>query len=245
MTMSPRWMMIALLSWSGAALAEDLIVIDVSNAPGLAEGTVVPDGKSVELPAGAKAILIGASGKTVPLTGPYSGVPSSTGKADSRLVTALTSLVQPKGAETHQVGAVRAIPWRAPQIVASSDVFMLDGSQSGQQCLLQSNAKVSLFFDPAKKTADTLTVLSAESGTAETLNMVDGKAGVAWPKNIPLEEGNTYLVEMPGQKAVNQFTVKVLAQAAENDVQRAVQLLDAGCVDQAKLMIEVVKKAAR
>jgi len=247
MTMSPRWMVMALLCWGTPALAEDLVVIDASNAPGFPEGTVIADGKSVELPAGAKVILIGASGKTVPLTGPYKGVPSSgTGKADSRMVIALTSLVQPRQAETNIVGAVRAINWRTASVKSAGDVYVLDGSLSEQQCLTAANLKQASFvFDPErKKPSDALTLLSAESGSAETLSPF-GKSGIAWPKNIPLEDGYTYLVEVPGQSTVFQFGLKVIAKPAENDVQRAMQLLEAGCTVQAKLMIEVVKKAAQ
>jgi len=249
MTMSARWMMIAILGWSGVALAEDLIVIDVSNAPGLAEGTVIADGKAVELPAGAKVTLIGASGKTIPLNGPYKGVPGAgTEKGDGRLMVALTSLVQSRSDNTSKVGALRTVKyWRSAKVETSSDVYMIDGSLSDAQCVSKANSKqLALVFDPAKKGDSVqMTLLAVESGTMESLVMTDGATGVSWPSNMAVEDGNSYLVEVQGRKEVNQFTVKVLDKPAANDVQRAAQLLEAGCTEQARLMIEVLKKSAK
>lgn len=247
--MSARWMMIAILGWSGVALAEDLIVIDVSNASGIAVGDVIGDGKAIELPAGAKATLIGASGKTVPLNGPYKGVPSAgTDKGDGRLMVALTSLVQGRSDGTAKVGAVRAFPWRTPDVKQASDVYKLDGSLNEPQCLLKSNLnQVALVFDPAKHTSNQVTLMSVDSGRPESLVMAkaDARTGVVLPPTVALEDGNSFLVDMEGRKEATQFNIKVLDKPASNDVQRAVQLMEAGCTEQAKLMIEVVKKSAQ
>ena len=241
--MGPRCLAIALLAWSGTALAEDLIVIE-SNAPGLANGTVVADGNAIEVPAGAKVVLVGMSGKTVPLSGPYKGVPSAgSGKSDSRLTAVVASLLQPRQEETGSVGAVRAIDWRKDHVKTAGDVMLLDAGQSGTQCAADAK-QAALTRNPAAA-ADKVVLMSADNGATETLSWPIGKPSLAWPAGVPLEDGNTYLVELPPQSAVTQFTVKLLNKPAANDVERAVQLSEAGCKAQALLMLSVVAKGAK
>jgi hypothetical protein len=254
MTMNPRWMGMLLLAgigaWSGAALAEDLVVIETSDPKVLAEGAMVADGKAIELPAGARVVLVGGSGKTVQLAGPYKGVPSAgTDKGDSRIVVALASLVTRRPDETTSVGAIRAVNWRKDFVKSVSDVMMVDVDQRGTQCVLESNAKqIALIMDPSKKVADKFGMVSAEAGTAETLTWPAISAPypkLGWPASLPIEDGNTYLIEMPQRTSINQFTVKVLTKPAANNVDRMAQLAEAGCDAQARLMVEVLKKAAQ
>jgi hypothetical protein len=254
MTMNPRWMAIALLAatgaWGSTVLAEDLIVIETSNDKVLAEGTVIADGKPLKLPAGVKVTLVGGSGKALELAGPYDGVPSAgTDKSDNRVVVALASLVTRRGEDSARVGAFRDIPWRTGFVNNAGDVMSaVDVDQRGPQCVLDPNPKqLALVLDPAKKTANSFGLVSAESGMAESLAWPTSGAypKLAWPATLPIEDGNTYLVDMPQRSSVVQFTLRVLSKPAQNNVERMAQLVEAGCNVQAKLMLEVLKKAAK
>jgi hypothetical protein len=247
MTMSPRMLAAVLLCWSGAAMAEDLVVIDASKAPALALGAVIPDGKAIELPAGAKVLLVGASGKTVSLTGPYSGTPSAgTPKGDGKLMVALASLVKPKSEETGYVGATRDLPWRTTE----ADILALDGRMKDTQCVVEGDGKqVNLLLDPNKPRADKITLMSVESGAAAELNWPVKTSSMRWPSAVPFDDGNTYIVDIPqpaSQPAsLTQFTVKVVPKAAANKVERISQLIEAGCTEQARMMVELIKKTAQ
>jgi hypothetical protein len=243
-------MAIALLAWSGTALAEDLVVIESSDLKVLAEGTMIGDGKALELPAGVKIVLMGGSGKTVRLAGPYKGTPSAgTGAGDGRLVTALVSLVQRREDDTSRIGAIRAIDWRKEAVKSEADVLVVDVGERGTQCITGTDAKtVSFVLDPEKKKgSEKVVLMSAETGAMETLTWPAGKGipTLAWPNEVPLDDGNTYLVELPPQSSLTQFTLKVIPPKAGNGVQRLAQLSEAGCNAQARLMLEVLKKSAQ
>jgi hypothetical protein len=245
--MSPRMLAIGLLCWSGAALAEDLVVIESEGAPSLAVGAMLADGKSVELPAGAQVVMVGATGKTVSLAGPYKGVPSSgSASGDGKLMMALASLVRPKEEETSKIGAVRSIPWRTNLVKAEADVMALDVDLKGTQCVTEADPKqIVLVVNPKKQRTETVTLMSVESGAAQELKWPKSDMSMKWPANLPFEDGNTYLFDIPQPTSLVQFTVKVLPKSAANKVERAAQLMEAGCTDQAKLMVELIKQAAR
>jgi hypothetical protein len=244
--MSPRMLAIGLLCWSGAALAEDLVVIESEGAPSLAVGAMIADGKSIELPAGAQVVMVGATGKTVSLAGPYKGVPSSgSASGDGKLMMALASLVRPKEEETSKIGAVRAVPWRTNLVKAEADVMVLDAGLKETQCVVQPDPKeLVMVLKPDKNRPEKVTVMSVETGAATELMWPGDRVSVRWPSTLPFEDGNTYLVDI-AQRPITQFTVKVLPKPAANKVERAAQLMEAGCMDQAKLMVELIKQGAR
>lgn len=252
MTMSPRMLALALLCWSGAVLAEDLVVIESEKAPELGLGAMIADGKSIDLPAGAKVVLVGASGKTVSLAGPYSGTPSAgTPKGNSKLVMALASLVQGKSEETGFVGATRRLPWRTKLVKTEADVLALDAELKETQCVIEPDPKqVVMLLDPAKDgRAEKVTVMSVETGAAAELKWPAKVMAMKWPSSLPFEDGNTYLIDIPQQadprqSSLSQFTVKVLPKTAANSVVRATQLIEAGCMEQARLMVELIKNSA-
>lgn len=247
MMMSPRMLALALLCWSGAAVAEDLVVIEADKASPLAVGAVVPDGKAIELPAGVKVLLVGASGKTVSLVGPYNATPSAgTPKGDGKLMVALASLVKGKSEETGYVGATRDLPWRTTE----ADILTLDGRLKETQCVVEPDAKqVTMLLDPNVGRAEKITLMSVETGAAAELNWPTANRSMRWPASVPFEDGNTYIVDIPqpaSQPAsLNQFTVKVVPKAAANKVERISQLIEAGCTAQARMMVELIKKTAQ
>lgn len=248
MTMSPRMLALALLCWSGAALAEDLVVIESEWAPAFALGAVVADGKAIELPAGAKVVLVGASGKTVSLVGPYIGTPSAgTPKGDGKLMVALASLVKGKSEETGFVGATRTLSWRVvtEQIRTEADVMALDAGLEDTQCIVESDPKKVVMVLDKPKRAEQVTVMSVENGTMAEFAWPKETVTRKWPEALPLESGNTYLVDIANPVSLAKFTVNVLPKTAANPVERTSQLIEAKCLEQARLMVELIKKSAR
>ena len=228
-----------------SAAAEDLIVIE-SSVPQLAVGSVVANGATVTLPAGARAVLVSAAGRSVALSGPYSGVPGSGAAAgDSRLLTALASLVQRKGEETSSVGAVRAggNAWRFSSVANVADVLAIDLDTGGDTCLYDLKT-AEVVRNPITGGTSAI-ILNVQTGATGAVKWDKGAGRTAWPKSLPLEPDQTYIVEHPGQTASTLLTVKALPPGGPSDLHRAAQLAAAGCEDQARLLLALVAKQAK
>ena len=230
-----------------AARAEPLVVIE-SNAPALAVGTVVADGASVTLPDKARVVLAGESGQLVTLTGPFNGVPPAKKTCDSggRVLTAISSLVNTNKNETGSVGAVRAadVAWRSDTAKSLQDVLAVDVANGGDVCLYDANAGA-LVRNPASPPG-TVTIHAMDGDQTAKFDWPKGAMREPWPKDLPLGDGKAYIIEVTGQSEAAMATIHVLpAGKATSDLQRAAQLADNGCSDQAKLLLTVMAKGAK
>ena len=227
------------------AIAEDLVVIE-SSSPQIAVGSVIASGAAITLPAGARAVLVSAAGRTVALAGPYSGTPGSgAAGGDSRLLTALASLVQRKAEDTSSVGAVRAggNAWRFDTVASLADVMAIDLDGGGETCLYDvAGAEVARNPTSPSSSAN---IFNVQTGASAAVQWTKVGARMPWPKPLTLEHGQTYMVERPGQSQSTLVTIKVLSAIAPNDLQRAAQLAAAGCEDQARLLLALVAKQAK
>jgi hypothetical protein len=219
-----------------AASAEDLVVID-STLPTFAPGSSVKGDQTVKLPERSRLVLVAESGRTVTLNGPYEGKPApEKGKGgDSRLGTALASLVRSTQEDANSVGAIRAAGIRT-----RADALMINLSESGDYCVV----------DPA---AVQITRYADERGAEITLNAVKGDlktafawpgAGnhLAWPAALPIEDGATYLVEQAGKDSRTMLVLHKVEDKAPTDAHRAVEMAEKGCLEQAKMLLALLRK---
>ncbi|HUN50302.1 MAG TPA: hypothetical protein VMU42_04275 [Candidatus Sulfotelmatobacter sp.] len=229
------------------ALAEDFVVVE-SSAPTIAAGAQIASGSAVTVPDKARVVLLAASGQIVTLNGPFQGVPAATGGAggDSRLLTAVASLVHANTQESGSVGAVRAadVQWRAATIKAPHDVFAIDASDGGDACL--DDPEHAMLTRNPSDPAGSMTIHAMDGDATAKVEWPASTARMPWPKELKLADGATYVIEPPGQASAAMTTVHLLPAApAQSDIERVKQLTDAGCTDQAKLLLGVIIKAAQ
>lgn len=228
---------VALTAFAGLARAEPLVVIE-STLPSLAPGATVDGAAALNLPERSRVVLVSETGKTVALNGPWQGKPGAggTGGGDPRLVTALASLVRTAQEDSHSVGAIRAAG-----IKTRADALMINLSESGDYCIA----------DP--KAVD-VTRYGSETGASVTLNAVKGDhraslswpAGrdrTAWPADLPLEDGATYLVEQDGKDSRTMLVVHTIVDDMPTDAHRAVFMMEKDCLEQAKMLLALLRKA--
>jgi hypothetical protein len=224
--------------------APDYVVIE-SSAPALATGTALPKTAKLDVPAQDRVVLITDSGQTVTVQGPYSGPPppgTGTGGAGTDATKVIASLLNHQQTE---VGVARAIGsnWRADAVKTPADVFAINASDGGDTCLYDPS-HVEVVHDPG--TAGEMTVKSLTGTGQATLNWAKGSVSQAWPASFALTDGDMVSFTLAGQDVAAIATIHVVPPVGSSgDVARAVQLAQAGCEDQARLLLGVIAKSAK
>src|SRR5690349_2235088 len=229
---------------AGTAGAETFVVVE-SSATDVKVGAELADGASITVPDGERVVLVGSSGQVVALAGPFQGMPKSSGSGtpQNRVLDAVASLVATSGTT---VGVSRATGsgWRAGATKTADDVFAIDAGDGGDTCLYDlSTARVTR--DPSAGRGDT--TITAMEGSAKAVVAWTGPAAYApWPKEVPLADQASYLIEQAGRDAAAVATVHLLREEpAMTGIQRVVQLKESGCDAQARLLLAIVARESR
>jgi hypothetical protein len=252
MIRSAAVVMAALVTLAGpAARAQEFVVVQ-STVPALPAGTVLANGATLGVPAQGRVVLVAASGQVVTVSGPFQGVPPAAAGGSQagtpQMLKVLQTLIG-KNDQRQTPGAVRGtdVAWRSETARTLGDVLAINATDGGDVCLYDpSHAEVT--HNPAN--VGTMTIHAMSADAAASLDWAAGTQRLPWPAALPLEDGGTYLFEQAGQDAAAVATVHVLqasaaANPATSDVLRVTQLAQAGCNDQAKLLLALIVRAAQ
>jgi hypothetical protein len=211
-------------------------------------GSVVASSASLSVPDKAKVVMAAESGQIVTVNGPFQGPPQvkEGGAGGSRIVAAISSLVRENVRDSSSVGAVRAadVDWRSETAKTARDALAIDVSEGGDACVYDP-AAAELARNPSAPAA-AVSILSVDGGDTVTLAWPKGALRQPWPKEMPLNDGASYMIDQGGQSEAAMTTVHVLqAGAAASDIEKVAQLADSGCTQQAKVLLTVMAKAAK
>ena len=229
---------------AAAAGAETLVVVE-SSATDVKVGAELADGATITVPDGARVVLVGASGQVVTLTGPFQGAPktSGSGEQQSRVLDAVASLVVTSGTT---VGVSRATGsgWRTGAAKTADDVFAIDASEGGDTCLYDAST-ARMIRDPSAGPGD-VTITAMEGSAKAVFTWNRDMAYAPWPKDVPLADEASYLIEQAGRDAAAVAAVHLLHDdPAMTGIQRVVQLKESGCDAQARLLLAIIARNAR
>ena len=184
---------LGLIALVGPALVEagQWVVIAAEQST-LQPGTLVPGDKPLKLAEGAQLVLLAEDGKTLKLTGPYSGVPSgrSKGGGESSNLNAIANLLQGHQQATSTLGVMRGASVVEP---LTADLINVDSS--GERCL----------------TSDPVVLWRSNTTALEPVTLADANgsrlASFTWPAGVArlstpsryFEDGKSYLLQRPGK----------------------------------------------
>ncbi|GEM_PF-3437999 len=184
---------LGLIALVGPALVEagQWVVIAAEQST-LQPGTLVPGDKPLKLAEGAQLVLLAEDGKTLKLTGPYSGVPSgrSKGGGESSNLNAIANLLQGHQQATSTLGVMRG---GSLQELPTTNLVSVDNS--GERCL----------------TGDPVVLWRGNTFKAESVSLADSRGerivDFTWPAgearwSVPghyFRDGRSYLLQRPGQ----------------------------------------------
>jgi hypothetical protein len=228
------------------AAAEDLVVID-SSVPALPPGATVGSAASVEVPTGGRVVLASQSGQVVTINGPYKGAPPAaaggTGAGSADVLKVLPTLFG-RADQRQALGAVRATDaaWRQDSVKSLSDVMAIDSTDGGDVCIVDP-ANTVLVHNPSRR--GPMTIEPMNGGDKVTVDWPKDTLHLPWPAKLPIADGDAFVFEQQGESAAAIVTVHVLPAQAASELGRAAQMAEAGCRDQARLLVSLVAKSAK
>ncbi|MDH5748629.1 MAG: hypothetical protein OEY85_04885 [Rhodospirillales bacterium] len=210
------------------------IIVITSNDPGFKQGAVHDGRKSISLKAGTEITFVSASGKTISLKGPYSGVPDAgTSAGDPNLLKALGDIVQPPSKNTASAGVMRA------GLHKPDDPWVIDAGRTGKHCI---SAGDSPKLWRGKANIKTNATVKVKGGTGEaSIEWKKGEYLTPWPATLPLQDGTSYLVKDTATKRLRSLTVFVAPADLPTAAHKAVWMSKKGCRKQAETLLSQLR----
>lgn len=177
------------------AQGAQLIVVEARGSD-LKPGQSVDGAAPLTLAGGARVVLVSAEGTTLTLKGPFSGPPEGDGGGGkgNKVADSLKNLVAARTADTTSLGAAR----NGSQ-VELPDPWLWDATAIGDVCKRRGERTV--LWRPASEAEVALTILPADRSWSATTRWPAGFSTLALPADLPIGDGDTFLLEMAGSSA--------------------------------------------
>lgn len=223
------------------ALAQNLVVLE-STLPNYALGTEVSADAALNLPDKSRLVLVTEDGRSVVLAGPYQGNAKSKlgagGGGNKAFSTALASLVRSAQEETSSVGAVRAAG-----IGTHDEALMVNLSESGDYCVA----------DPAKlmmtrykhETGPKLSITVVADSSEVQIAWPSGTDRTAWPAAAKFDDGAKFIVSQDGKDSRTLITLVKVSGSYPTLAHEAVEMANAGCAEQARMLLALMRRQAK
>ena len=230
-----------------AARAEDFVVIE-SSVASLPAGAAVSASTHVEVPASGRVVLAAPSGRVVTINGPFAGAPpgaaEGTASGSSDVLRTLSALLG-NADQRKALGAVRAtdVAWRQESVKSAADVLAIDTTDGGDACIYD-QSKPMLAHNPSRH--GQMSIESMTGGDKASIEWPKDTAHLPWPATLPINDGDAFVFQQVGEDAAAIVTIHVLpAASAASELDRAAQMAQAGCRDQARLLLAYIAKSAK
>lgn len=215
----------------------DLIVLG-GKGSSYQSGTVLSDGQTIDLPAGARLQVMLPSGATQTLTGPMKAAVkdiSKGEKVDQGLWEKVGSLVKGGGSE-RPTGAVRSAAGSAAKPLPFSWTEVpIDAS--GDICV-EKGAKLSLVRGATTRQLD-VTVVEKAAAQRGRATFADGAGAAAWPSELEPKVGS-YLLMVP-DRPMREVTLRILS-PLPNRAEALRVLHSQRCETQLKALVQEIAK---
>jgi len=206
--------------------AADLVVIEARGAP-FEAGQTIDGTKPIKLEVGQKLSLIAQNGNTIHLRGPFEGPPAPEGTAEGgNVVTALLNL----GKQTESVSGTLGVVRAGADERISPDPRSMDITRDGNRCVF-ANSEPVLWWPDRGQGAAKIDISPADRSWRARTNWPSDSDRLALPANMPLHDGQTYVVEIG--KASAALTVHVVPSGLAPEPVQAAWMLEKGCFGQA------------
>lgn len=186
-------------------------------------GKQLPDSAKIQLRTGDMVILLGA-GSTRTLRGPGS-FPAN---------AANVALAANRRA---RFGALRT-----GELNLNPSPWNIDVSHSGKVCVA----------DPAKlmlwrpDSADTVKLnITDTGGKSASAEWPAGRATLAWPAEMPVQDGGEYQLQIAGTEDVSRVSVATIGAVPPEAIEAAQALIDRGCDNQLDILVNGIDKSTR
>ncbi len=222
---------------AAAAAARAEAVVVASTAPAYRLGQVVSDGQAVQVPEGASAMFLFASGRTVRVRGPYEGdldkVPEKEARAGSN-----SSLLSSDRFMQSDLGAARALG--NPLDRAVERAFTIDPAVSGTYCVKAGTLPA--LRRPDEPGLNRVVLQDVGRGASATVTWT-GAAAAPWPRELSLTDGTEIRVVGGDGAPRNALRFRQVDAASGGSAALAVRMASVGCAGQASAVLASLRDA--
>ena len=218
--------------------ARQLVVID-SSSPQYKAGQVIEGSQRLQLSSGSRMTVVGDDGKVIKLEGPFSGVVGTASEPGNSggvvVVEAISKLFSGETPETGALGTFRGSRGAGQTGTKAPDVWAIDVSQSETQCV-PGGMVPTLWRSQASREL----TIAVEFLTSKTGTLVQFPAGVdvvAWPVQVPLEDGGRYSIRDSNDTWRSGLTLRIIPVEQTSTVGRAAWMAENGCAAQARTLM--------
>lgn len=229
-----------LLLLAPLAQAQSLVVLE-SSLPAYAAGATVQADAALNLPDKSRLVLVSEDGNTIALAGPFQGTAKSKmtgGGGNATFATALASLVRSTQEDKSSVGAVRAAG-----IGTREEALMVNLSESGDYCVTD---PASLLMTRYKhETAPKITIVAPQAGLSLPMTWPTGRDRAPWPASMKAEDGAVFLIDQEGKDSRTMITLHRMSGSYPTLAHEAVSMAEAGCTEQAKMLLALLRRQTK
>ena len=222
------------LGCATAATARAEAVVVASTAPAYRLGQVVPDGQAVQLPDGASAMFLFATGRTVRVRGPFDG---DLNKAPEEARAGSSGLLGSERFMQSDLGAARAMG--NPLDKAVERAFAIDPAVSGTYCVKAGSPPV--LRRPNEPGLTQIVLQDVGRGASAKVTWT-GAASAPWPRELALTDGTEIRVTDTNGKPRNALRFRQV-DAGSGSAALAVRMASAGCAGQAGAVLASLRDA--
>lgn len=222
------------LCGAAASAQADFVVLQ-SQAPAFGVGQVLAGDAGLTLGEGERVVLLSDDGNVIEIRGPHDGLPRGAAAEDVDIRNALAQLIDNADSVHTTLGSTRgSVIGGGPP--PARDAWYLDPFHTGNQCV-QDGRDVLFWREDSK---EPLSLLMQRPGR-EGDGVVDWAAGAptaAWPGNLPLVDGELYVLRRPGWLENAMLRIVVLKpDIAASGTAAVAWMAVNGCREQASILL--------
>ena len=245
MRRSPILLLAVFLLWASSASAEFVVLSSTDDA--VAVGSVIADGQEIALAKNKTVMLIDQAGRTTTLTGPFEGPVKGKagGTTQGTLVKALSSLIRDNEDDARSVGAIRASDKKRMEslITSKQSAMVVNISETGDYCLFPGTKPELVRYH--SETGPKVTLVAVANGASHIIDWPKDAAKALWSDALPIADGARFLVMQEGKDTKTLITLHAIPDAAPTAAHLAVALTAKDCIEQARLMLVHIRRAAQ
>ena len=219
-----------ILGTATAAMAAELVVVEVRGGVGLKQGDTVDDAKPIKLEDGQMVTLVADDGSILTLRGPYDQAPTG-GQGGVDVASALGALTT--GKAQNVAGVVRS----ANTEIRLPAPWLVDVSHPGVACLRAGEQPV--LWRQSDAGSGTLTMMPADRSWRAQAPWPVGSPTMQTPNTFPIKDGRTYLADFGGKPVA--VTLTQIPSKVTSPRMQAAWMLEKGCVAQAEALLRTVQ----
>lgn len=245
----PPILLLSIITLVSIAQAADMVVIHSNASELYPRGKILESHTPINLPADSKITVVFGSGNVQTVSGPFQGKLQDTSKNNALANIKLTSddknneldnqkLITTLAQFLKETESIRAISLQ-PQ-----NLWLVDVSTPTKRFYCVAPAAPVILWRPEEQsqTTSTLLIRHKSNGQEVSLEWPAHQTTLAWPSNLPVLYGDTYIIEVKADRhsTLKKLVLYQLPDRLPTNSHKVVWMVGRGCLLQANILLSTL-----